>query len=86
MAKEEFLKEAHERRPFGMYIIPQYMPAAFSPEDRDMFGSAVKMKEYYNWRDETFAQPIKESDHPNIAEVKRRLVDIVVEGRELGFY
>ena len=86
MSFDEFAKEAHDRRPFGFFISSQMLPIALNPEDRDIFASLWEYREFNKWRDATFAVPPQDNDHPMIVEITRRMVDIVEEGRELGFY
>ncbi len=83
---EDFVKEVKDRWAFGLLITPDLMTCVLSPEKRDTYSSWKSLNEFYKWRDSTFSAPSSEDEHPMIVEIKRRLVDLVQEGRDLGFY
>ncbi len=85
MSYTEFANEVHERWPTMILFMVMLLPIVLNPEERDAFRTAKAMKEFYAFRDEMLSAPNKPDDHPQILEIRRRLVDIVEEGYEFGF-
>ena len=86
MSYEEFRAELEERRHVCLFIGPAMLPVALNPERRDVFASWSEMRNFFKWQKEMLAAPDKEDDHPMILEIRRRLIDLVEEGREIGLF
>ena len=86
MTYEEFAKEVKDRWAFGLALVPNLWAITLNPEERDVLSTFLTFVQFLKWRDATFSEPPKVDDHPMIADVKNRLVDLVQEGRDLGFY
>ncbi len=43
-------------------------------------------KDFFKWRDIALSTPDKEHDHPNIRELRRRIVDLIEETHERNLF
>lgn len=82
---EEFNKEVQDRRGYGIATSIVILPIILNPEP-NTFRTMRETKIFLKWRDETFAQPVKEDDAELIVEIKRRYIENVEEGYALGLF
>ncbi len=82
MSFEEFNKEVQDRRSYGLFLGSEVVPNVLSPNalvlDNMNAFSAMKAK-----RKQEIAGEPKDDDHPMVTEIRRRLVDMVLEAAEL---
>ncbi len=83
MGFEAFAKEIHDRWGIAMFNMVPFLPEVLNPEEWK-FKKDQDAKDNFKWRDEMLASANKDSGHPTITEIKRRLVDLVEEGYQLG--